>query len=84
MRDTNKTSLPKELNELGQAFEMAKQSQQLRFRAALLDAGERERFNYWRYFGDTYKTTNKLGKVPAIVIKAAEQYLQFSQLNQPN
>ncbi|GAB3970803.1 hypothetical protein GCM10028806_19480 [Spirosoma terrae] len=67
----------KTLNVLGQAYKNAKAHKQLQYKAALLEAGEIDKTNYWRAFRDVWQYTDKIGKAPFMIVVLADEILEY-------
>ncbi|QIP15676.1 hypothetical protein G8759_25110 [Spirosoma aureum] len=75
------THSSKRLNVLGYAYKNATVANQLRFKAELLEAGERDKANYWRAFRDVWQYSEYIGKAPFVIVVIADEVLDFE--NQP-
>jgi hypothetical protein len=67
----------KSLNVLGHAYKDATIANQLRFKAELLDAGERDKTNYWRAFRDVWQYSEHIGKAPFMIVVIADEVLDY-------
>jgi hypothetical protein len=77
MRQALKPHSTKVPNLLGQSFHNAKQSAQLHYKAALLDAGEKDGVNYWRAFRDVWQYADNVGSAPFIIPALAIEILGY-------
>ncbi len=67
----------KPVNLLGESYLSAKKTSQLRFKAAMIDAGERDGWNYWRSFRDVWRFEKQLGKIPFSIICLAIEHIGY-------
>lgn len=67
----------KPINQVAESFINGRKVNQLRFKAEMLAAGERDGFNYWRSFQDVWRYEMKLGKIPFVIIQLAIDHLGY-------
>ncbi|GAB3754643.1 hypothetical protein [Spirosoma pomorum] len=65
-------------NLLGQCFDVASKANQLKFKAALIEAGEEQNVDFARKFRETWQYVEALGMIPTAITDAARNYLNYN------
>ncbi|SFD67162.1 hypothetical protein [Spirosoma endophyticum] len=82
MEMIEKQVVKKELNGMGNLYEVAPESKKMAFREALLVFSKRDSINYYRAFRDVWKYSESITKAPFAIVATAHNVLGFNYLNE--
>jgi hypothetical protein len=65
-------------NTLGKCYDEATKAHQLMFKAELLNAADRDGFNYWKPFRETWQYEETPGRIPFVIVQAGINVLGYN------
>lgn len=65
-------------NTLAKCYEDAGKPEQMMFKAELLRAADRDGFNYWKPFRETWQYEQTAGRIPFVIVQAAIDKLGYN------
>jgi hypothetical protein len=65
-------------NNLGKCYDEGSKAQQMMFRAELLAAADRDGFNYWKPYRETWQYEETAGRIPFVIVQAAIDKLGYN------